>query len=346
MSRELGAAVKDAEIKPSVTVLMPVYNAESYVVAAIDSILAQTYRDFEFLIIDDGSTDQSAQIIRSYDDSRIRYYPNKSNQGLVRTLNKGLDLAQGKYIARMDADDISLPHRLEKQVAFMESNPAVGVCGAWVETFGEVEEIWRHPMAAEDIHAHLLFHNPLAHPSVCLRRQTFIERGLRYDEKYPHAEDFQLWQRAADCFPIVNIGEVLLKYNFHPRSVSRANEEIQAHSLRQIDKEALARLGIDASDAELDLHRCLGFGGERLKLVCSNDVERWLKTIQDANNRVHRYSRKALKLLCGELWLQVCWMKEQRITPRYLKSSLSWCLGLRRRTAFVVSYYRSILKLS
>ena len=121
----------------TVTVLMPVYNGEMYLREAIDSILHQTFTDFEFLIINDGSTDNSETIILSYDDSRIRYEKNDSNLKLIATLNKGIELAKGKYIVRMDADDISIPDRIEKQVAFLEKNPDVGICGSWFTAFGQ-----------------------------------------------------------------------------------------------------------------------------------------------------------------------------------------------------------------
>ena len=122
-----------------VTVLMPVYNAEQYLREAIGSILHQTFTDFEFIIINDGSTDRSEEIIKSYTDTRIRYYKNESNLKLIATLNKGFDLAGGKYIARMDADDISLPNRLQLQFELMEKNPEVGLCGTWFENFTEEE---------------------------------------------------------------------------------------------------------------------------------------------------------------------------------------------------------------
>jgi glycosyltransferase involved in cell wall biosynthesis len=336
----------NSKIELRVTVLMPVYNAAPYVAVALESILNQTYQDFEFLIIDDGSTDQSSQIISSYDDPRIRFHTNDQNLGITRTLNKGLDLASGEYIFRMDADDISLPNRLERQVAFMDSNLDMGACGTWVETFGESVGVWRYPVAPEDVRAHLLFHNALAHPAACFRRQAFIEKGLRYDEQYLHAEDLQLWQRASEFFPIANIAEVLLKYNIHPNSISQTKQDEQAQTLRRIDKESLNRLGIKASDAELDLHRCLGNGGEELKIVLLDEVESWLQRLLVANDVVNLYSKNALRRLCGDIWLKACWIKDGRITSRFLRSSLSRNLGLRKRVVFTLSYYRSILKLS
>ena len=124
-------------VQPKISVVMPAYNAENYIREAIDSILAQTFRDFEFLIIDDGSTDHTVEIIRSYSDSRIRLYQNERNMGVAATLNRGLDLARGEYIARMDADDISLPERFAKQAAYMDAHPDVAVCGSNIILFSE-----------------------------------------------------------------------------------------------------------------------------------------------------------------------------------------------------------------
>lgn len=339
----MGVPVTDTGNTPRVTVLMPVYNAASHVAAALESILVQTWRDFEFLIIDDGSTDRSAQIIRSFGDIRIRFVSNGRNLGLIHTLNNGLDLAQGKYIARMDADDISLPRRLERQVDFMDRNPAIGACGTWVETFGERNEVWHYPVEPEVVRVHLLFRSALAHPAACLRRAAFVEHGLRYDDHYPHAEDFQLWQRASEYFPIANMDKVLLKYNIHSSSSSLSNQEAQAQTLRRIDREALLRLGINASDAELDLHRRLGFQGEQLKGIPLDETERWLQVILSANDAAHLYAQKSLQLLCGELWLQACQMNRNSVARRQISSSLLHHVGLRRRIAFAVRHSLSVL---
>ena len=214
---------------PRVTVLMPVYNAAATVREAIESVLGQTYGDFQFLVIDDGSTDNSAEIIRSYGDARIRLEFNEVNVGVVSTLNRGLDMAQGEYVLRMDADDVCLPDRLSQQLKFMDKSPKVGACGTWVTTIGEkAGRILKYPCSPEDIKAHLLFHNAIVHPSVCLRRAAFIDNDLRYDDRYPHAEDFELWQRASRRFPLANVGQVLLKHRVHEQSITRQNQAAQA----------------------------------------------------------------------------------------------------------------------
>jgi glycosyltransferase involved in cell wall biosynthesis len=138
-------------MSPYVTVLMPVYNTEMYLKEAIDSILNQTFRDFEFIVINDGSTDSTSDIIESYSDPRIIYLQNEKNLGVATSLNKGLSIAKGTYIARMDGDDVSRCDRLEKQVAFMDANPEIGVCGTWLETIGDRNEVWSPPRNHDQI---------------------------------------------------------------------------------------------------------------------------------------------------------------------------------------------------
>lgn len=165
---------------PKVTVLMPVYNGEEYLREAIESILFQSFGNFEFLIIDDGSTDDSINIIASYTDPRIRVITNGENIGIARALNKGIELARGKYIARMDSDDISLPKRFEKQVDFLDKNPEIGIVGSWIKTFGGRKTIiLAHPCNPEMVRIFFLFDSPLAHPTVMMRREFLKKNNLR-----------------------------------------------------------------------------------------------------------------------------------------------------------------------
>ncbi len=148
---------------PLISVVMPVYNSEKYLEEAINSILNQTFTDFEFIILNDGSTDKTEDIILSYSDSRILYIKNKTNLQIVKTLNKGIELASGKYIARMDSDDISSPERFEKLIEFMENNHEIDICSTWLETFGNRKKIWKNPLSHEEIKATLLFNSAKVH---------------------------------------------------------------------------------------------------------------------------------------------------------------------------------------
>ena len=262
-----------------VTVLMPVYNAERHLREAVGSILSQTYADFTFLVIDDGSTDGSAAIIRSYSDPRLHLVQNSRNMGLTATLNLGLEMAQGEYIARMDADDVSLPERLAKQVAFLDTHPEVGIVGVWAEAFGEARFRIPHPPDAETIRAKLLFDSALVHPAVLMRQKFLDAHSLRY-LPLGHFEDYELWQRAVRLFPLANIPEILFRYRVSGGSAFfGASEDAQHEVYAALDRKSLPLLGIDPTPADLALHTYLRRpGGDR-----RNDAERWLLRLADAN---------------------------------------------------------------
>lgn len=215
---------------PLVTVLMSVYNGEKYLSEAIESILNQTYKNFEFLIIDDGSTDSSKKIVKSYNDSRIKLIENEENIGLTRSLNKGIELSKGKYIARMDADDISFPERLEKQVDFMENHEDVAVCGSCAGIINEKDieySSFINPETSAEIKVALFFFNPIAHPTVMIRKDVLNEIGS-YDPYFEKTQDYDLWYRiylAGHDF--YNFQEKLLIYRNHKTNITNTNLDKQ-----------------------------------------------------------------------------------------------------------------------
>lgn len=236
--------------QPIVTVLMPVYNAEAFVATAIDSVLRQSFTQFELLIISDGSSDQSAEIITSFRDERIRFINNERNLGLIATLNSGIRLASGKFIARMDADDVCLPDRLSKQVAFLEQRVDVAVVASLVDfinTDGEVTGNWSTDQSAvseQDIALVMARTNCIAHPSVIMR--TEIARKYLYQTNQKGAEDWDLWLRLlADGHRIAKISEVLLHYRIHPDSITagdKRKELLEIRLLRVLRKFLAGRL--------------------------------------------------------------------------------------------------------
>lgn len=213
---------------PRVSVMMPVYNTEeSFLREAIDSILSQTFGDFEFLVINDGSTNNAEEVILSYKDDRIKYIKNDLNLGLIKTLNKGLDLAQGEYIARMDSDDISLPERFAKQVKFLDENQDIQVLGSWYEWFPK-RKLQKSAINDKDIKECLIVQsNSLGHPTVMLRKSFIDNFGVRYDENCPYVEDYALWLSLIDKANFANFPEVLLKYRIHGNSVCKTNKRNQ-----------------------------------------------------------------------------------------------------------------------
>ena len=293
---------------PCVSVLMPVRNGGRFVEEAIQSILGQAFHDFEFIIIDDGSTDETVEIIERYRliDPRIRIH-SQARQGLVAALNRGLSVACGLYVARMDADDVSLLDRLAAQVAFMESHPAVGICGTWIETFGEAHaDVRRYPSDGEAISAWLLFESVLAHPSVMMRRNVLVQYGLSYDAAIPHAEDYDLWVRAARHTVLANIPEVLVRYRLHPQQVVNAHETTKIESAQRIRIAQLHRLGLAPDNDELRLHESLSGWQFTPTRQFITDTHLWLMKLMNANQAAGVYSADAFSKVLAHRWAAAC----------------------------------------
>ncbi|HRH37181.1 MAG TPA: glycosyltransferase [Flavobacteriales bacterium] len=226
-----------AERTPTVSVVMPVFNAAPFLREAIVSVLDQTFTEFEFLIINDGSTDGSDAIVRSFSDTRIRYMPNAANRGLVAALNQGLDAAKGRYIARMDADDVMQKDRLEKQFLYMEADPGVSAVASFVDfinTDGEVIGVWdidRAAVTEAEIAAMMPRTTCIAHPTVMFRSSAL--GTLRYDPRMTEGEDWELWLRMRSRgLRIAKIPEALLRYRQHPSSFTSAAKKRQVQEPR------------------------------------------------------------------------------------------------------------------
>jgi glycosyltransferase involved in cell wall biosynthesis len=215
---------------PAVSVVMPVYNAEAYLAEAINSILMQRFTDFELIIINDGSKDKSGELIKAFNDPRISYLENDGNRGVIFTLNRGIQACKAPLIARMDADDISLPDRLAKQYAFMQAHPNAAVLASKVELINELGKpigFWKEDNAhstLQEIREFLPVNNCIAHPSIMAR--TSIMKEMTYMDHQPGAEDYDLWLRiCARGLEIHKIPEVLLKHRILPSSVTRGRQD-------------------------------------------------------------------------------------------------------------------------
>jgi len=243
-------------LTPAISVLMPVYNAERYVAEAVESILNQTFINFEFIIINDGSTDRSLEILQRYarQDSRIRLI-NRENQGLVKTLNEGVDLAMAPYIARMDADDISYPDRLFKQVNFLNEHPGYVVLGSrtqLIDEDGDPLSLFSLNTTHKEIdRAHLQGRGgAIAHPAAMFRKNKFNSVG-RYRSEFIHSEDLDLWLRMAEVGELGNLPDLLLDYRQHSNSVGHKYRIEQVNSTNKAIKEAYERRGISNSDCTI-----------------------------------------------------------------------------------------------
>jgi glycosyltransferase involved in cell wall biosynthesis len=240
---------------PYISVIMPVYNAEKYVGQAIESILKQGFTDFEFLIFNDASTDASREIILSFKDERIIFIDSPVNTGYVKYLNDGLAMARGKYIARMDADDISMPDRFQQQVNYLDVHEEVVVCGSFIECIGERKGVVTFPLQHRDIITHLLLHgNGMAHPSVMMRKSVWDQYTIQYDRSLEPAEDYDVWVRLADYGQLHNLDQVLLQYRVHDANESVVKKEKQDRAVFCIRKKMISRW---VEDGEEEILRAL-----------------------------------------------------------------------------------------
>lgn len=233
---------------PRVSVVMAVYNGAGYVREAIDSVLGQTLEDLEFVIVDDCSTDATRDIVRSYDDPRVVFVENTSNCGQTRSLNRGLRLAAAELIARQDADDISEPARLARQVTFLEAHREIAMLGTWYRKIDAAGNVLGHrslPCEPTDLRWCLLFFTPFVHSSVMFRRSVLAEVGL-YNEALIYAQDHELWSRIAAVKPVANLAEPLVRFRVHPASMTETHGDI-------VERESRMRV--------LNMARVLGWPG-------------------------------------------------------------------------------------
>lgn len=289
--------------QPKVTVFMPVYNGAKYLRPAIDSILDQTYKNFELLIIDDGSTDASAEIVASYPDKRIRLIRNEKNLGLVASRNRGLAESRGEYIAVLDCDDVARPTRLEKQAAFLDAHADYGLIGGWAEQIDASGKpngvVWENSLPPELIPSAMLFGNHFTHSTVMIRKSALPAEGYRL----PLAEDYDLWIRMAKNWQLWNLPEILVGYRSHDEGISKRRKEDLRRELRQIYCEQLANLGIKPSDQELAMHRInFIYQGEDLKSFAAQKAA-WLERLTAANKKTGFYPAEAFEKVVAARWL-------------------------------------------
>ncbi len=291
---------------PKVSVVMPVFNAAAFVRTALDSILTQTFSDFELIVVDDGSTDDSLVVLDDYAcrDSRLRVIQSDVNVGVATSLNVGLDAARGEYICRMDADDISRRERLARQVTFLDQHQNIGVLGTATRCFGpSIDRRWALPASDNACRARLLFSVPVAHPTAMIRRCILEEHGFRYQPQYKHAEDYDLWERMMDFTQFANLREVLLDYRCHDKSASKTAEAAPGlerfEVISSIFSRLLRKLGIQLTRDEAYVHYCLGFNDRVLKSGVRFD--QYARHIQKLNTlktepAIDQYSMRALML--------------------------------------------------
>lgn len=241
---------------PEISVLLPVYNTEeNYLRESIESILNQTYKNFELIIVNDCSQNSAEDVIKSYDDKRIIYYKNNKNEGITNTRNKLLRLAKGQFIAVQDHDDVSFPERLEKEYNFLKEHPEVSICSGWIEILSELHrnsgggrKIWKTKLYPK--YLDFLKRCELIHPACMWRKNDFEKYNLFYEDGYYGAQDYALFAKAIKYLKAANLQEPLLKYRRHVNNVSR-NKLLMKEESKKVKKEMLEFLTSDIKEQKL-----------------------------------------------------------------------------------------------
>lgn len=319
-----------------VSVILPAYNAGPYITEAINSILNQTYTNFELIIINDCSTDNTEQQILDITDPRIQYIKNAKNSGLIYNLNLGFSLAKGKYLIRMDADDISLPSRIEKQVAFMEEHTNVGVCGTWFESFGTETKVVKYETENDAIKLRMLYQCHFCHPSVIIRKSIIDQYHLVYLEDFIHAEDYQLWASMAFLTGFANLPQVLLKYRIHGQNVSQKYKDIQVENSNYVITYLFKHLDIDITPEAIDIWVRTCYADFSLTANEIRTLENLMEGLLEGNKTVNYVAQPALEDFISQKWFNLCYnnVKNKEVQALFNSSTISNLLPLKSRIKF------------
>lgn len=299
--------------QPLVSVLMPCYNAEKHLQDAMFSILNQTYRNIEVIAINDCSSDSTANLLiqMAKADTRIKVYNNEENLKLIKTLNKGIELCNGEYIARMDSDDIALPQRIEKEVHFLEQNKDYGIVSTQFLAFHtdspDKKSLHHNPLKHEELRAYMLFKSGICHPAAMIRKTIFSELGLKFELDYLHVEDFALWSKAIYQTKIANLGEALLLYRVHSNQVSTLNEQLQIENKMKVFKIHCTQLGIPISDHLLHIYasvaECVPY---KQSIEYIAECESFMLMLLDLNKQKAFCDNVFLQRMLSIHWLRLC----------------------------------------
>ena len=290
---------------PTVSIIMSVYNGENYLNTAIDSILNQSFTDFEFIVINDSSSDTSKLIIQSYEDDRIVYLENEQNIGLAASLNKGIAIAKGKYIARMDDDDVAYPERLNRQISFLEENPEVGVLGTYAKLIGDHKGIRKHSTNSEELKIRTLFSCQFCHPTVMMRKSVLDEHELNYNEEFKTAQDYELWSRLMKYTNFSTLPEILLDYRVHDKQVSCTKRQLQIDSTKHIYQKMISSLNLEFTEEKSTLHRKVaGFQFSQAKQDIPNIGDYFQKLIE-ANNELEVFPKHYFSVFLSEYFYNI-----------------------------------------
>jgi glycosyltransferase involved in cell wall biosynthesis len=293
-----------------VSVVMPAYNAAPYLKEAIDSVLQQHYPYFELIIIDDASTDATASIVQQYTDHRILYLRNEANQGIVFSRNRGIAMAKGSFIAILDSDDIALPNRLEKQLAYMEADPGMGACGSFytvIDTKGKKLTTVTLPVSARDIKTFLYFNVSFCHSTLMMR--TEVARKYEYRVGFDIIEDYEIAYRISKDWTLGNLPFSTTLYRVHGHNISIDKKSRMLEVRRLMDSIVLRDLSISFTENELDLHSNFinmntAFFRDNEKM---EELEDWLLKFYDHLRRQIDINIAIVRRILAVRWFLVCY---------------------------------------
>ncbi|MCW0202494.1 MAG: glycosyltransferase [Rhodanobacter thiooxydans] len=285
----------------SISVVLPFYNASSWLASALRSLARQTLPALEIIAIDDGSTDGSDSVISDVSRSEglpVKIIRNEENMGIIYSLNLGLDVAQGDYIARMDADDICMPNRFARQIEFLNVT-GYDICGSWFVEFGHgISRTARWPHSESALRTSMLFQNTLCHPTVMSRREVFDR--YRYREDYRLVEDYDLFSRAMGEFRVANVPEALIRYRRHTEQATQTKRDAMELVNERIRGNILCAQGIDASDEEIRLHNMIRAPYSIYHAADLEGIEKWLLKLHERHSQFD--SRKVI----ASQWIRAC----------------------------------------
>ncbi len=291
-----------------VSIALPSYNAGAYIGECLECLLGQTYQNIEIILIDDCSTDDTSQVVSGFMDSRIRYYKNEENLGIVHTLNKAYSLCRGGYIARMDADDTCTLDRIEKQVALLDSRPDIGLVACDLQLFGAREGELRYSTDPEIIKCRMLYSLQLAHNAWLFRRELIDTHGLVYRDAYRYAEDWDFLVRASRITRFSNVPELLTGYRLFPEQSSARHKKAQRNAADRVAKDQLDYLGVKLKDDEFRVYReYFGYKEKILTVETMRMLLDILDRLEKANKKNRVYEVAALRSVIRENIYGLCY---------------------------------------
>ncbi|MEA3444722.1 MAG: glycosyltransferase [Bacteroidota bacterium] len=295
---------------PILSVIMPVYNAEKYLNEAIASILDQDFRDFELIIINDGSTDNSLSILNSFTDERIKTHNNIANKGIVYSRNKGIALSKGKYIGMMDADDVAMPQKFIRQISFLENNKDFGMIGSWVilidEKGNRLKEKWKLNAKPKEIPAIMLFMNYFVQSAVVFRKEALP--AYVYKDGYEIVEDYKLWMDIMANRQAWNLPEYLIKYRIHGASATQSKNRTVEQNLKVVYSELFEGLKFHPNERDLKLHHQLRSGNQIQETETFFEMQDWLEKLLLQNRETKKYPRKIFASVLFNRWAKTIYL--------------------------------------